>query len=169
MPLSQRDLIVAASSVQRTRARSLSEAQHIGQRTAFLSHSHQDQILAQGLASRLTAEGFDVYIDWVDTAMPSTPDRETAERIQNKISGLDLFLFLATANSMSSRWCPWELGYADGKKQRSSILIVPTQDVSNSWYGNEYLQVYYKLDHAAQGPLAVFGPGAKGGVYVREF
>lgn len=60
--------------------------------------------------------------------MPEEPNRETAGRIQAAIRNSDVFLFLATENSMSSRWCPWELGYADGVKPLDSIAVVPTKD-----------------------------------------
>src|SRR5262249_25705220 len=87
-----------------------------------------------------------------------TPNRETAKRIQAKIIELDWFLFLATANSMSSRWCPWEIGYADGKKQIDQIFIIPTQDGQKT-HGNEYLQLYRRIDLAATGQLGTWRPG----------
>lgn len=126
MPLSQSTLR-QASHLTRVR-KSLSEARLTGYPTAFLSHSHKDAALAKGLQNFLQQQGWDVYIDWEDTAMPDRPNRETANRVQTKIVELDLFLFLATQNSMASRWCPWELGYADGKKSNDSILIVQTAD-----------------------------------------
>jgi hypothetical protein len=42
---------------------------------------------------------------------------------------------------MSSRWCPWELGYADGVKTHERIIMIPTQDGYAS-YGSEYLDLY---------------------------
>ncbi|MCH5937009.1 toll/interleukin-1 receptor domain-containing protein, partial [Salmonella enterica] len=65
------------------------------------------------------------------------------------------FLFLATENSMSSRWCPWEIGYADGKKNLNNIVIVPTVDSSGRHHGNEYLQLYSRIDTTPNGALAL--------------
>lgn len=144
------------SEAMRTVVRkSLNEANRTGAPTAFLSHSHKDATLAKGLQTYLGRLGWDVYIDWEDTSMPDRPDRVTADKIRRKIVELDLFLFLATQNSMTSRWCPWELGYADGKKANSSILIVQTSD-SRGTYGNEYLELYRHLDEAKGGGVAHF-------------
>ena len=45
---------------------------------------------------------------------------------KRRIELADFFLFLATRNSMSSRWYPWEIGYADGAKPIDTILVIPT-------------------------------------------
>lgn len=153
MAFSQSTLLSDAS---RTVVRkSVEEAARQGSLTAFLSHSHKDALLAKGLQARLSRLGWDVYIDWEDTAMPDRPNVVTADRIRRKIVQLDLFLFLATHNSMTSRWCPWELGYADGKKPNSSILIVQTSDSAGT-YGSEYLELYRHLDEASGGGVAHF-------------
>lgn len=142
MPIRQLDLLNAGygRSIQ---GRS---TQRIGQPTAFLSHSHKDATLALGLQEMLNNQGWDVYIDWQDQAMPETPDAETAFNIKVAIVRVDWFLFLATQNSMASRWCPWEIGFADGKKAHERIAIVPTRDNHGHFYGNEYLNLYNKID-----------------------
>lgn len=138
--------------------RTLTEARAQGAKTAFLCHSHRDADLAKGLVNLFSEAGWIVYIDWEDTSMPDKPDRETAARIQQKIRDLHYFLFLATANSTASRWCPWEIGYADGQKPLSQILVVPTTDGSTT-HGNEYLDLYRRVDVAGQGIVEVWQPG----------
>ena len=115
----------------------------------------------------VAAQGWQVYVDWADNEMPATPDQETAKRIQAKIVELNYFLFLATANSMTSRWCPWEIGYADEKKSLDRILIIPTLD-GNTTHGNEYLQLYRRIDVAAGGKLAAWRPNEEKGVFVES-
>jgi hypothetical protein len=137
--------------------------------TGFLCHSHADAELAKGITKILNENGWSIYVDWEDTAMPDKPTRETANRIQKKIVELTWFLFLATQNSMTSRWCPWEIGYADGKKQLNRIIIIPTMDNSGAFHGNEYLQLYRSLDEVKAGGVAVWDAGAStGGVFVRN-
>jgi hypothetical protein len=131
-------------------------AKRYGQQTGFLSHSHQDARLALGLQQMLVDQGWDIYIDWQDQEMPKEPDAETASRIKNAILGADWFLFLATENSMSSRWCPWEIGYADGRKPLNRVAIVPSTDSYGRYYGNEYLRLYSRIDSAYTGDLALF-------------
>lgn len=168
MPLSVDVLRSAAARGFGPAVRSLSEARSLGAKTAFLCHSHHDVDLAKGLVTLLTQAGWRIYIDWADTEMPETPDRETAKHIQQKIVELDYFLFLATANSMASRWCPWEIGYADGKKAIERILLVRTTD-GNRTHGSEYLQLYRNLDLSDQDQLAVWQPGqTHGGILVKN-
>ena len=159
MPIRQSDLLNSSANrsfAGQSRPRS-------GQLTAFLSHSHQDALLALGLQEMLKRAGWDVYIDWQDTTMPATPDGETAFNIKVAIVRADWFLFLATQNSMSSRWCPWEIGFADGKKAHNRIAIIPTADNQGNFYGNEYLHLYSSIDVAQHASgLALFDTRGNG-------
>jgi hypothetical protein len=169
MAISQRSLRVAASRDSRkVVAKSFNEAISKKKQTAFLCHSHKDQTLVKGLQNVLAEDGWDVYIDWEDEEMPASPTKVTANNIKQKIKQVDWFLFLATTNSTGSRWCPWEIGYADAVKANEKILIVPTSDDSGRWYGNEYLQLYNKIDEASNKSInrsgyAVFKPGQSSG------
>ena len=152
----------AARSIPLQKSAAIVEAARIAKKqTAFLSHSHADAQLAKGVQGFLQANGWDVYIDWEDMSMPSSPNRQTAEKIQRRIRALDWFLFLATANSMSSRWCPWELGYADGVKEHDVIRIIPTSD-SVRTHGSEYLSLYKHIDYADGGGVGSFDPTNRG-------
>jgi hypothetical protein len=115
----------------------------------------------------LLAQGWKVYIDWLDQELPDQPDKNTAIRIRDKISSHRWFLFLATASSVASRWCPWEIGYADAIKNNDSILLVRTEDDNGRWYGNEYLQLYRQINEAKSSDgrrgYAVFAPSAENG------
>jgi len=165
MPISLDSLRSAASrSPMRKAARKFTDSREVGFKTAFLCHSHDDVDLVKGLVTLFDESDWRVYIDWEDATMPEEPTRETAQRIQAKIRELNYFIFLATPNSVKSRWCPWEIGYADGQKQRSTILILPTTDRSGSWYGNEYLKIYRNIDLGKSGTLGVWEPGETNGV-----
>ena len=134
------------------------EARLKGETTAFLCHSHKDAALAKGVQRWLRALGWDIYIDWDDLSMPSRPNRTTANKIKQKIQRLDYLLFLATGNSMSSRWCPWEIGYADGKKGADAIIIIPTAS-GGTTHGSEYLDLYRNIDSVLTGGFALFEAG----------
>lgn len=157
MPIRQSDLLNAGQ--RRSTPRQF--AKRFGQSTAFLSHSHKDAPLALGLQELLNNQGWDVYIDWQDQTMPDKPDAETAFNIKAAIIRADWFLFLATQHSMTSRWCPWEIGFADGKKVHDRITIVPTLDDLGHFYGNEYLNLYNKID-VSSGSLAFFDTRGNG-------
>lgn len=128
-------------------------------RSAFLCHSHHDRERVQGLVELLAQAGLSAYVDWADSSLPSAPDRTTAAKIKQVIKTADLFLFLATPNSMVSRWCPWEIGYADGVKSLDRILIIPTSDTDGKSFGNEYLRLYRRIDEDYVGALKFYEPG----------
>src|SRR5689334_10194529 len=127
MAIALDDLIAASNRAHRVRlSRSFSEARAQHEATAFLSHSHQDKEYAKGLQVLLKEHGWDVYLDWEDAGMRGEPDKETAMAVQQRIMERDWFLFLATANSAESKWCPWEIGFADKGKGNDRILVVAT-------------------------------------------
>jgi hypothetical protein len=135
-------------------------------KSAFLCHSHKDETLVKGLIAYFKESGIDLYIDWKDHSMPETPNGTTAKKIQDAIKARPQFLFLATANSKASRWCPWEIGYADSSIRK--IFIIPTTDGAGT-YGNEYLQLYSHIDigkHELRSGLAVFSTRATHGEWL---
>src|SRR3546814_8853915 len=127
--------------------------------------------MALGLQQWLKEHGLDLYIDWQDASMPETPDGTTAGRIRTMIRNADVFLFLATSDSLTSRWCPWELGFADGVKRNPAptgtserklgfadgvkrneqIAVISTRDGSGNYFGNEYLQLYRRIEQSEAG------------------
>lgn len=159
----------AANRSRVVKAWTLSEARARGLQTVFLCHSHLDELLAQGVVTLLEEGGWHVYVDWADASMPANPSSETATRIKQRIIDMNYFLFLATSASMSSRWCPWEIGYADGKKQIDKILMLPTVD-SIGTHGSEYLALYRRIELSNTNELGVWQPGqSSGGVLLKHF
>ncbi len=165
--MKQAALRQAASQSAGRVVESFSEATSLGLQTAFLCHSHRDQCLALGLRNLLLTHGWKLYIDWLDHELPDQPNKNTAAKIKGRISSHKWFLFLATANSVTSRWCPWEIGYADAIKDNNSILLIRTEDDNGRWYGNEYLQLYRQISEArstdGKRGYAVFAPSAENG------
>lgn len=167
MPIRIDTLRHASGRYATTKSMTLNEARDRGIKTVFLCHSHLDEELVKGVIVLLKESGWKVYVDWADVQMPEQPNRDTARRIQNKIVEHDYFLFLATRNSLASRWCPWEIGFADGKKPIDRILILATAD-GNGEYGNEYLQLYSRVDLLSGGTLGLFQPGQNTGLSLRN-
>lgn len=122
------------------------EAIRTGYQTAFLSHSHQDREYVLGLQALLLRSGWKVYLDWQDEEMPNKPTEETAAKIVERIEGNEWFLFLATDNSLKSRWCPWEVGIAHEAKERHKLAIVMTRNIrTREMLGNEYYHLYRRM------------------------
>jgi len=139
-------------------AKSLQEARTLGRKTAFLSHSHLDRTRAKGLQTLLAEQGWNVFIDWEHCTLDERPTKETAAWLQEAIVRCDWLLYLATPNSQKSRWCPWEIGYADGKKSAPSIVVVATKDSSGT-SGSEYLNLYRQMSETTTGTLMMSEPG----------
>ncbi|MDR3326606.1 MAG: toll/interleukin-1 receptor domain-containing protein [Prevotellaceae bacterium] len=108
----------------------------------FLSHSHNDSSYVENIVVLLRKMGVDVYVDWMDDSMPKETSGETAALLKRKIKENDKFVFLATNNSIESKWCNWEIGFGYAHKYINKIALFPLKDDSVDWKGNEYLQIY---------------------------
>ncbi|MDR0506341.1 MAG: toll/interleukin-1 receptor domain-containing protein [Dysgonamonadaceae bacterium] len=108
----------------------------------FLSHSHYDSEYVKDAVVLLRKMGVEVYIDWMDDSMPKATSGQTATLLKQKIKENDKFVFLATNNSIESKWCNWEIGFGDACKYIDKIALLPLKDEYSEWKGNEYLQIY---------------------------
>ena len=149
--------------------RALKSLPSIANTTIFLSHSHKDRVLAEGLRNYLADLGISLYIDWQDSDMPDKPSRETAEKLKRRINDMKVFLVLCTDNAINSRWVPWEIGVADSFKKPDKILIAPVANSYGSFAGSEYLQLYKRIEIASDGKMAIFEPNKAQGIYAKDW
>jgi hypothetical protein len=108
----------------------------------FLSHSHHDSEYVKEAVILLRKMGVNVYVDWMDDNMPKETSGKTATLLKQKIKENDKFVFLATNNSIDSKWCNWEIGFGDASKYINKIALFPLKDDYIDWKGNEYLKIY---------------------------
>lgn len=113
----------------------------------FISHSFKDKEKIIGLRELFEECGYVVYIDWIDdkNLNRNNVTQETAEIIKSRINASKGLAYIATDNITNSKWCPWELGLADGMKNRACIL--PVISGISSFKGQEYLGMYPYLDY----------------------
>jgi hypothetical protein len=119
----------------------------------FLSHSLSDQKLILGIWLSLEDMGYEVYVDWIHDRQLSRDNvtKETAEVLRHRMRSSKSLFFATTANSNTSKWMPWELGYKDGQNKRAAILPV-SQSSTNTYSGQEYLGIYpYVTEDPVQG------------------
>ena len=116
--------------------------------SVFLSHSHNDREVVEQAKIFFEHLGIRIYVDWADQTMPEKTDGITAQKIKNQIITLnDKFVLLATNNAIVSRWCNWEIGIADPfKLPTKKMALLPLAENSGTWNGNEYLQVYPRIE-----------------------
>ena len=109
----------------------------------FISHSYMDKELVEVLYKMFEESGYEVYIDWKEEKLQNRENvsADTARILKNRINSCLGLSFIATGNIVNSKWCPWELGYADGKKNRAAILPITKEEVYE-YNGLEYLGIY---------------------------
>lgn len=114
----------------------------------FLSHSHHDKDVVEQAKIFFENLGITIYVDWADNTMPESTNGVTAQKIKNKIMiDNDKFVLLGTNNAVLSKWCNWEVGIADPfKLSYKKMAILPLADNSGTWNGNEYLQIYPRIE-----------------------
>lgn len=164
----ERELRGYASYPRHTSFSNIKEASASAKLTIFLSHSHKDKTLVEGLIRYLDKLGVAVYVDWNDSAMPRITNRTTAEQIKKAIGINDLFVVLATNNALASKWVPWEVGVADQIKGEDRLMIIPVKDDSGRFDGSEYLQLYRRVEEADEGGPAIFQPGENRGPFLKD-
>ena len=130
----------------RTRTRKAATAETPVNAT-FLSHSSKDEELVEGALLILSNHGATVYVDRVDPTLPPYTNKETAATLKSRIGQCKKFVLLATENSKESRWVPWELGIADGKRGIPNIALFPAIEDGGSmrWTSWEYLGLYRRI------------------------
>lgn len=123
----------------------------------FLSHSHTEKDIVEQAIAFFRNLGIDVYVDWADKTMPEKPCAETANKIKSQIKENDKFILLATNTAIESKWCNWEVGLGDTYKLiYKKIAILPLADNSGNWKGNEYLQIYPRIEKGNYMPSNYF-------------
>lgn len=111
----------------------------------FISHSFSDKDLVIGLKYLFEKSGYKVYIDWIDDSglNRDNVNADTAELIRRRIETSRSLAYISTSNITTSRWCPWELGVADGMSGKACILPV----MESSFKGQEYLGLYPFIEY----------------------
>jgi hypothetical protein len=113
----------------------------------FLSHSHTDKAVVEQAKIFFENLNISIYVDWADETMPEKANGVTATKIKSKIQSNDKFVLLATNAAVISKWCNWEVGIGDTYKlSNKKIALLPLSDNSGTWQGNEYFQIYPRIE-----------------------
>ncbi len=125
-------------------------------RDIFLSHSHADRRAVKVLAGRWGPEGFGhaVYADFMDPLLveasrAGTMDAPLADHLRRMIRGCRIFVFVASANSATSGWMPWELGMAHGAVGLVHVYRMGTH-AQLAFESREYLKLYEATSFGAK-------------------
>ena len=113
----------------------------------FISHSYRDKDHIIALRHFFKRAGFSVYIDWIDdpTLDRTNVTSATAELIKKRLEQCRGLAYIDSYNIPTSKWCPWELGIADGLLGKVCILPI-TQYDTFEYREREYLGLYPYLE-----------------------
>lgn len=116
----------------------------------FISHKHHETEFVYRLKDILERYGFVGYVDWEDKEMPLTTDGETALKLKERITGAKKFILIATEAAIDSKWCNWEVGFADAHKYEDNMALIPVKRDNGNYRGEEYLRIYPSLQIRSQ-------------------
>lgn len=122
----------------------------------FLSYNILDQEVVLGIYYFLFKKGFKVYLDFVvDPQLKREDcDKETAELIHNRILCSRSLIYASSFSATNSKWMPWELGVADGKKSKCFVLPV-SKGYERDFNQKEYLKLYPLIKKGISNELTV--------------
>ena len=109
----------------------------------FLSYNIADIEVVMNIFYVLSKKGLKVYLDCVvDPDMKrSETDKQTAERIHNRLMNSNSLLYAQSPSAAQSNWMPWELGVVDGHTHKCFVMPV-TKDAQQVTPRREYLPLY---------------------------
>lgn len=115
----------------------------------FLSHSYLDKSLVYTIIDLFNEAGYSVYVDWmVDTQLDRNKiTADTAKTLRNRMDTCQGLAYIATSNISNSKWCPWELGYVDGKHNGRCAILPVLESQAAKFEGQEYLGMYPYIDY----------------------
>lgn len=109
----------------------------------FLSHSYQDKVKLLELKDLLNRKDLNVFLDWVndkDELQRQLACKETAAVIAERMQSCKAVLYVHTESCLTSKWTPWELGFAYARKKKVCVL-----DLTDGGERPEYLELYDKI------------------------
>lgn len=115
----------------------------------FLSHSSKDKEVVNTLYAMFNECGYTVYVDWLDDLGldRNNVTIKTANILKQRMDNSRGLSCVVSPNLPKSIWCPWEIGYFDGKKNGMCCVFVISDD-GKPYKGQEYLGLYLQLNYA---------------------
>jgi hypothetical protein len=110
----------------------------------FLSHSVDDAEIIYGVKKMIQALNLTVYVDWIEDAQMDRTKvtAKTAAVLRKRMKTCSSLVYAHSANSPSSAWMPWELGYFDGFRPRHVWILPLVSDYDSEFKDQEYLGLY---------------------------
>lgn len=124
-----------------------SKEQKIKEYDFFISHSSKDSLLVQKLIKFENQQGKNIFCDWindVDYLKRHLVCASTLKVIEKRIEQSKALIFVASANSMDSVWCKYELNYF--KELNKPMYIVQIEDIKSNIFNINFLESNWYID-----------------------
>ena len=110
----------------------------------FLSHSFDDAEIIYGVKKMIEALNLTVYVDWIEDAQldRTKVTAKTAAVLRKRMKTCSSLVYAHSANSSSSAWMPWELGYFDGIRPHQVWILPLVSNYDSEFKDQEYLGLY---------------------------
>lgn len=143
------DELLQRSRLDEQRLIKSASAQAEGKRV-FLSYSSVDRAYVPGVVDFFAEHDAPAYIDQDDSELPDPPSLKTAQTLADNIGQCPKLVVLVSPLSKASRWVPWELGLAHGRKGLDHVATLPIgpSSTDEAWAEREYLGLYLRIKKA---------------------
>jgi hypothetical protein len=110
----------------------------------FLSHSFDDAEIIYGVKKMIETLSLTVYVDWIEDAQldRTKVTAKTAAVLRERMKTCSSLVYAHSANSPSSVWMPWELGYFDGFRPHQVWILPLVSDYDSEFKDQAYLGLY---------------------------
>ena len=88
----------------------------------FISHKDLDAVIAERVAGRVKANGFNVYLDSIDPALVKDGP-ELAEYLLGRMGECQQLIAVVSSSTVLSWWVPWEIGVGSEKGFRMASFF----------------------------------------------
>lgn len=106
---------------------SASSRNTLGIKCVFISHQKKDAAVCRKIADYLIEAGIDVYFDEYDKDLKEwrqiNNPKNVVEAIKKGINRSTHMLCVFSANTLYSKWVPWEIGYGYDKTNLSVLTL----------------------------------------------
>ena len=107
--------------------KSRSEVVSVGVKCVFISHQRQDKEEAKKVADYILQAGIDVYFDEYDSDLKihhqNNNPKAVTSSICKGINNSSHMLVVASPNTLTSRWVPFEIGYGFEKTELATLTL----------------------------------------------
>lgn len=111
----------------------------------FISHNSLDEDKIIDFYKAINHYGYVAYIDWVNDKFDLKRqwcNASTVHVIKKRIEQSKVFIIFLSESTLTSQWCPWELGYADALGKKICVYQIDNEIKNTPQFYDNYPKVH---------------------------